>query len=337
MCVPNWKNKSNKVLFSVILTYAIPVVILLMCYLKIICVARGHARKISDMTKQVRQNICLQYWDKQTVFGPETFATVTRTVMLGYPDPNVIRMADNTKSSRKISDRSLSRFEREARAAVRLIGLLVAFMACWSFQNIVDINNSYDNIIDTPSWMPAIGVFMTMFQSALNPFLYALMSKRFRFAMNKMFKKWINRVCLANQVQAVSLNKSRNVMPSCSIIPMHSIKMDSNKELSEHRSPLPGATQDNDSYHSIHYRYHKSRQPKNNPHDHVYLSIPKKSIAGGKGALKIETIHTCPPKSNRKSAQFLRVNDFSESQQDIHTRHRSHSETKIRICVDLTS
>lgn len=336
MCIPNWKGKSSIVLVCFLTIYAIPVLIMTMCYMKIICVARSHARKISDMTKQINQNIYLRYTDKQVVFAPEMLATVSRTAMLGYPDANIFKPTNRNLSfiPRKISERSLTRFEREARAAVRLIGLVLAFIICWTPQVIVNIDKSYGNIVYIPHWLPVVATCMTMFQSVLNPYLYALLSKRFRFAMKKMIKKLISRALNEDNVRVLSQNRSRNEMRTYSVFPLKHIRLDHNSDITERNESVPGTSlgENGNSYYSKHHCRSKSNLQ--DPANKLYLSIPKRSFCNGTGTLKIKTIQTSSTNSKRISTQILHVQECNDSFCNV--PGVIEGDTKIRICVDLT-
>ena len=310
MCLPNWTNRSNTVILASIFLYMLPIIVMTFCYLKIIGVARNHARKISNMTKQINKNITNRENKNSGVFGTEMIGSVHRISMISFPAGENNRSMNNgfVQIPHRISERSLSRFEREARAAIRLVGLILSFVCCWAPYAIINCAIGYGYTAETlPKWSLPISMWLTVFHSAFNPVLYAIMSKRFRFAVKRMFSKWCHFVIGTEQIMNLSEVRSKCFETDNGIrtVSMFQVKRFSkmepiaeNKIVIDNKLILSSLDSEdvNLSNKSGRLTTHKPRAHHeeevkiNSKHQNIYLSVPRKSFTKDKGSVHIKTV-----------------------------------------------
>lgn len=357
MCLPNWTNRSKTVILASIFLYMLPIIVMTFCYLKIIGVARNHARKISNMTKQINKNITNRENKNYGVFGPEMIGSVHRISMISFPAAENNRSMNNgyVQIPHRISERSLSRFEREARAAIRLVGLILSFVCSWTPYAIINCAIGYGYTADTlPRWSLPISMWLTVFHSAFNPFLYAIMSKRFRFAVKRLFSKWCHFVIGTEQIMNLSEVRSKCFETDNGIrtVSMFQVKrfpkmetISENKKI-VHDSKLIMSSVDSEDVNlsninkSGRLATHKPRAQLeeevkiNAKHQQAYLSIPTKSFIKNKGSVHIKTVTS--DKRETISTSIIQVQGYNDSKTNT-SINNSQKKAKIRICVDLTT
>ncbi|XP_063416129.1 5-hydroxytryptamine receptor 7-like [Mytilus trossulus] len=369
VCVPNWEKKGHIILINALCLYIIPIFIMAFCYIKIIGVARDHARKISDMSRQINKNVYDRGQNNSGVFGTEMIGSVHKISMISFPLGKSVKPINDgfLQMSHRVSERSLSRFEREARAAVRLVGLVISFLCCWTPYLAINCALGYGYPKESiPKWLLGLSVWLLFFHSAFNPFLYAIMSKRFRFALKRLLSKWFRSMIRAepdlncSEVRS-KWNDTENMFKTVSMA-AHAKRM--TKLNTIHEAPnnkLSITNLDNDEI-NVHRLSGMSKwKSTTTPQTDLYLSVPQKSFTNGKGALRIETIkcdnngdetissriikvHECSTQEladannassnigiESTSARIIRVSECSNQESS-----KPSDSTKIRICVDFT-
>lgn len=354
MCLPNWTNRSKTVILASIFLYMLPIIVMTFCYLKIIGVARNHARKISNMTKQINKNITNRENKNSGVLGTEMIGSVHRISMISFPAGENNRSMNNgfVQIPHRISERSLSRFEREARAAIRLVGLILSFVCCWAPYAIINCAIGYGYTAETlPKWSLPISMWLTVFHSAFNPVLYAIMSKRFRFAVKRMFSKWCHFVIGTEQIMNLSEVRSKCFETDNGIrtVSMFQVKrfpkmepIAENKIVHDNKLILSSLDSEdvNLSNKSGRLATHKPRAHHEeevkiiSKHQNIYLSVPRKSFTKDKGSVHIKTVTS--DKGETISTSIIQVQGCNDNKTTTPVNN-SQKNTKLRICVDLTT
>lgn len=354
MCLPNWTNRSKTVILASIFLYMLPIIVMTFCYLKIIGVARNHARKISNMTKQINKNITNRENNNSGVFGTEMVGSVHGISMISFPAGENNRPMDNgfVQIPHRIIERSLSRFEREARAAIRLVGLILSFVCCWTPYAVINCAIGYGYTAETlPRWSLPISMWLTVFHSAFNPFLYAIMSKRFRFAVKRLFSKWCHFVIGTKQIMNLSEVRSKcfetdNGIRTVSMFQVNRFrKMEpiaENKIVHDNKLILSSMDSEDVNLSNKSGRlathkpraHHQEESKINSKHQHVYLSVPRKTFTKDKGSVHIKTVTS--DKGETIATSIIQVQGCNDNKTTTSVNN-SQKNTKIRICVDLTT
>lgn len=354
MCLPNWTNRSKTVILASIFLYMLPIIVMTFCYLKIIGVARNHARKISNMTKQINKNITNRENKNSGVLGTEMIGSVHRISMISFPAGENNRSMNNgfVQIPHRISERSLSRFEREARAAIRLVGLILSFVCCWAPYAIINCAIGYGYTAETlPKWSLPISMWLTVFHSAFNPVLYAIMSKRFRFAVKRMFSKWCHFVIGTEQIMNLSEVRSKcfetdngirtvsmfqvKRFPKMEPIAENKIVHDNKLILSSLDSEDVNLSNKSGRLATHKPRAHHEEEVKiNSKHQNIYLSVPRKSFTKDKGSVHIKTVTS--DKGETISTSIIQVQGCNDNKTTTPVNN-SQKNTKLRNCVDLTT
>ena len=115
---------------------------------------------------------------------------------------NIASLGQNILKSRKLrsrKDHSSSRTKRESKSARFLATLVVVFLICWTPYTAITIIISFcrHDCVGT-SWYEATNWFLWL-KSAINPFLYAMNSSRYRYN----FRRFL--FCLKKDVAVVSI------------------------------------------------------------------------------------------------------------------------------------
>ncbi|ESO83394.1 hypothetical protein LOTGIDRAFT_84674, partial [Lottia gigantea] len=127
MCLITWYDSLSYAILNCILCFFAPLMIMIVCYVKIIIVAHEHVRQIQDTNNYIMRN------------SPESS---------------------------------------------HIIGLIVVFALCWTpylYVNIAEMIN-----LGIPSGVLTASTWLILVNSCINPFSYAISSKRFRFAARKL-------------------------------------------------------------------------------------------------------------------------------------------------------
>ncbi|XP_030012498.1 5-hydroxytryptamine receptor 1D [Sphaeramia orbicularis] len=222
-CAVNWASSPSYTAFMAALSYLIPAVVILFCYVNIVKVARSHARRIHTLEDSVQRSR-----NASTAFPPadlshqscgslhtpskliyhvsgQFVSEVSREqgsdISPALPDSTA---EQNSSTSRRlfslfaqsVSQSSLhnSQQHHNHHGVVRLFLVISAFFLCWTPYIGVALVQATEFAISgqsslIPSGAVTFSYWLVLLNSDINPLLYALLSKRFQGALQGLRQK----------------------------------------------------------------------------------------------------------------------------------------------------
>ncbi|KAM9804178.1 5-hydroxytryptamine receptor 1D [Neosynchiropus ocellatus] len=196
-CAVNWAVSPSYTSFMVTVSYFLPAAVILFCYVKIIKVARGHARRIQTLEHCARpsRHSCLPANPSQCDCVPSKlvfhvsgrFVSDTRegsTVEQGDPSPRPLHAIQSP----------LQNPQQHHHGLVRLFLVIFSFFLCWTPYIGVALVQATESALSAqsslvPSSVVTYSHWLLLLNSDLNPLLYALLSKRFQGALRGLMQK----------------------------------------------------------------------------------------------------------------------------------------------------
>lgn len=202
LCVTVWSNIVY-VVFMCLFNFIIPLLLMFFCYVTIIKVARRHATRITAVQTRARQ------FSDIDMSGPVAAAIVhplRRLSMISFPtatnmeydgidpamhtattnadiDPDRYSDADNYSPINS----PVPGFRRDVRTGIRLIGVILAYVIFWITYVYIKIANIG---FGGGLWhLEPLAMWMGLLSCVCNPFMYAIISKRFRLAVTRLFRR----------------------------------------------------------------------------------------------------------------------------------------------------
>ncbi|XP_036979282.1 5-hydroxytryptamine receptor 1A-alpha [Acanthopagrus latus] len=220
-CAVNWASSPSYTAFMAALSYAIPAVVILFCYVNIVKVARSHARRIHTLEDSVQRSrssdssLAQSDSSHQNCGSPQgpsrliyhvsgRFVSEVSGEEGGYispalPDPTT---EQNSSSSRRLlsflaqsaSQPPLQNSQQHNHGVVRLFLVIAAFFLCWTPYIGVALLQATETAISgqsnlVPSSAVTFSYWLVLLNSDINPLLYALLSKRFQGALQGLRQK----------------------------------------------------------------------------------------------------------------------------------------------------
>lgn len=224
-CSVNWASSPSYTVFMAALSFLLPATVILFCYVKIVRVARHHARRIHSLEEHLQRS------RSRTVPRPSESAHQCSTTDLEPHDPSRLvyyvsgRFVSEAQfdashhdlegdpasqlegeSSSKPSSRRLQTFLTHLQNAsaqqasnphhgiVRLFMVIAAFFLCWTpYISVALVQATETALARSESQIPPAAVtfsyWLVLFNSDINPLLYALLSKRFQGALQNLRQK----------------------------------------------------------------------------------------------------------------------------------------------------
>ncbi|KAM3606933.1 uncharacterized protein V6R79_025880 [Siganus canaliculatus] len=222
-CAVNWASSPSYTTFVAALSYLIPAVVILFCYVNIVKVARSHARRIHTLEDSVQrsrnpdatftptESSHQQYGSLQ---GPSRliyhvsgqFVSEVSREEGRYISPALPQSAaeQNNPSSRRLfsflaqsasqSTLQSSQQNLNHHGVVRLFLVISAFFLCWTPYIFVALIQAMETAVSSqssivPSSAVTFSYWLVLLNSDINPLLYALLSKRFQGALQGLKQK----------------------------------------------------------------------------------------------------------------------------------------------------
>ncbi|XP_056095945.1 G-protein coupled receptor 161 [Rhinichthys klamathensis goyatoka] len=229
-CAVNWPNSPSYTVIMVSLSFLLPAIVILFCYVKIVRVARYHARMIHSLEEHLQRNRATSVLNLQHSFM-DTY-TPSRLIyyvsgrfvtdQLDVPD-EVAPDAPSEMSSEPTGGRLHSFMARihssspqhpsqhQHHGVLRLFLVIAAFFLCWTPYISVALVQATETALSRPrSVVPPSAVtfsyWLVLFNSDINPLLYALLSKRFQGAFQSL--RWKIQARLGSVVERVGAERS---------------------------------------------------------------------------------------------------------------------------------
>lgn len=220
-CAVNWASSPSYTAFMAALSYLIPAVVILFCYVNIVKVARSHARRIHTLEDSVQRsrssNSSLAQSDSSHqhcggLQGPSRliyhvsgrFVSEVSGEEGGYISPALPESTteQNNPSPRRLlsflaqsaSQPPLQNSQQHNHGVVRLFLVIAAFFLCWTpYIGVALLQATETAISGQSSLVPPSAVtfsyWLVLLNSDINPLLYALLSKRFQGALQGLRQK----------------------------------------------------------------------------------------------------------------------------------------------------
>ncbi|TRY82525.1 hypothetical protein DNTS_005839, partial [Danionella cerebrum] len=212
-CTIKWGKSPSYTVLMASVSFLLPAVMILFCYVKIIRVARYHARRIHSLEEHLqrsRSNLNLSFMDSNT--PSKLVYHVSGRFVMDHVDlsSDLCQDAQSEASSRSVVGRFHSFWTQiqpqnptqpQHHGVLRLVLVIGAFFLCWTPYISVALVQATESILSRPDSLvsPSVLTFsywLVLFNSDINPLLYALLSKRFQGALQSL--RWKVRARLAS-------------------------------------------------------------------------------------------------------------------------------------------
>ncbi|KAG8000043.1 hypothetical protein GBF38_002172 [Nibea albiflora] len=218
-CAVNWASSPSYTAFMAALSYLIPAVVILFCYVNIVKVARSHARRIHTLEDSVQRSRnpnsqAFSPGDSShqhcgSLHGPSRLIYhvsgqfVSEGSYIGPALPDSTTEQSNPTSRRLFSFLAQSASQPQLQntqqhhnhhGVVRLFLVISAFFLCWTpYIGVALVQATETAILGQSSLVPPSAVtfsyWLVLLNSDINPLLYALLSKRFQGALQGLRQK----------------------------------------------------------------------------------------------------------------------------------------------------
>lgn len=203
-CAINWASSSSYTALMVTLSYLIPALVILFCYVNIMKVARSHARRIHTLEDSVQRSRdpCVSAQQHcQRLNGPSQLvyhvsgqfvSDISQIPAQNQPTSRhlVSFLAHGTSQPPPQNNQQ----HHNHHGVVRLLLVIMAFFVCWTpYIGVALISASESAVSGQSSLVPPYAVtlsyWLMLLNSDINPFLYALLSKRFQAPLQALRQK----------------------------------------------------------------------------------------------------------------------------------------------------
>ncbi|TSO98518.1 putative methyltransferase TARBP1 [Bagarius yarrelli] len=227
-CAVNWASSPSYTVFMAALCFFLPATVILFCYAKIVRVAQHHAQRIHSLQQHFQHSrdhhsafqsshqcssLDLEMHDPSQLVYYVTERFVSRSQLNILHSQENLRMAEEPtlrlkeKSSFKFAGQRLRTFFAHSQSGaalqknyphqhgiVRLFMVIAAFFLCWTpYIGVALVQATETALSRSVSKVPPAAVtfsyWLVLFNSDINPLLYALLSKRFQGALRNLRKK----------------------------------------------------------------------------------------------------------------------------------------------------
>ncbi|KAE8587074.1 hypothetical protein XENTR_v10021856 [Xenopus tropicalis] len=196
-CSANWAYSPSYTGLVMVCSFLLPTCTMVFCYISIVQVIRDHARRIHNIECQLQKNV-----KANTVFLKEEEHT-RPSIKSKKISPE--RITDDSQNSVNSSHAPIDSKKhdifaqynspgREHNGTIRLFLVIFIFFFCWVPYIIVSMLQPITtkrNQWKLPPELLTASAWLALLNSAINPLLYALLSKRFRKALCNLKQKMV--------------------------------------------------------------------------------------------------------------------------------------------------
>ncbi|XP_066515334.1 5-hydroxytryptamine receptor 1F [Hoplias malabaricus] len=224
-CSVNWASSPSYTVFMAALTFLLPATVILFCYVKIVRVARHHARRIHSLEEHLQRSRghprpdpsemahqCsatdveahdpsrLVYYVSGRFVSEAQFDAPQRD-LAGGPAPHPEGESSSKPSGRRLhtflahlQSSSTHQASHPHHGIMRLFMVIAAFFLCWTPYISVALVQATEtalsrSVSQVPPAVVTFSYWLVLFNSDINPLLYALLSKRFKGALQNLKQK----------------------------------------------------------------------------------------------------------------------------------------------------
>lgn len=219
-CAVDWAGSPGYAAFVAALSYLVPALIILFCYVNIMKVARSHARRIHTLEDSVHRRrslnssspcCCPSHQYSQSPRRPSALVYHVSGHLASKEGCGGPATADSARPNVSASRRLLSFLAQPPsqnsqqhpnnHGVVRLFLVILTFFLCWTpyvgvalIQATETAASGHSGLV--PPSVVTVSHWLVLLNSDINPLLYALLSKRFQGALQGLWQKI--RACLGN-------------------------------------------------------------------------------------------------------------------------------------------
>ncbi|KAM3918952.1 5-hydroxytryptamine receptor 1D-like [Leptodactylus fuscus] len=190
-CSVNWAHSPTYTSFIMSFSFLVPSCTMVFCYIRIVQVARDHVRRIHNIESQLQKNA------KSKVAFMDKMSPKNADKIVSDPDTEESQNSIHTShvpisgcsQCKKQDIFAIQTPGREYNGTFRLFLVILIFFCCWVPYIIVSILQSITvkgHHRRLPPLLETISAWLALLNSAINPLLYALLSKSFRRAFSSM-------------------------------------------------------------------------------------------------------------------------------------------------------
>lgn len=211
-CAVNWASSPSYTAFVAALSYLVPAVVILFCYVNIVKVARSHARRIHTLEDSVQRSR-----NSSSAFAPgesphrscglhspsrlichvsgQFVSEVSRDSATEQNNPTCRRLFSFlAQSASQTPLQNSQQQHNHHHGVVRLFLVISAFFLCWTpYIGVALVQATETAISGQSNLVPPSAItfsyWLLLLNSDINPLLYALLSKRFQGALQGLRQK----------------------------------------------------------------------------------------------------------------------------------------------------
>lgn len=209
LCYVTWDARLSYAIFQLVMTYVVPIIIMLYSYLRIIAVARSHAKKITDLKPHVNRTSGGTTVPPNGIVAFAVVDPVRRLPVMGFPgasNKSIIDFELSSFTGNAHTSSSSGKRNCKQKAMLCLLGHILAFIICWTPFVVKEFKflSQNESSVTFSSISFTITSWFLCLHSSWNPFIYAIMSGRFRKCALKLVRRKKTTVACVRD-----MNKSR--------------------------------------------------------------------------------------------------------------------------------
>ncbi|XP_070554714.1 5-hydroxytryptamine receptor 1D-like [Ptychodera flava] len=211
-CSVDWTVSPSFTLFILATCFVFPIIVLLVCYGRILRVARQHARRISDVHIQLggsRHSLppAPSAGGTSAASARDNIITPTSDDITNATEGND-NMSVTSMGTGAIDQNTSSLFRSKSRATRRLCLVISVFLICWMPYVLVNIYHMIAKLMQDAGGTgnasaATIATWMAVMSSSLNPLIYGFANRKFRSAIGRLCCKLLRKHLRTNRVEEI--------------------------------------------------------------------------------------------------------------------------------------
>ncbi|CAH1772649.1 unnamed protein product [Owenia fusiformis] len=184
ICNPNWRHSISYSAFLIIWAILIPLGAMLFSYFRIIQVARRQARRIAAIQAQITQDCDTGESTSAGQNDMETETNTNKTRRFQF-----FKSKNGRKKETNVTAKKMNAVTKNLKTLKTVFIVVGAFFICWG--PYVVLNFWFVNYDDAkvPYIADLLTTLLAFSNSAVNPYVFTLLNRDFRYAMRRMTKK----------------------------------------------------------------------------------------------------------------------------------------------------